>query len=424
MKESAQADSNERMLHRMLVEGFLSSQMHEAALAYVRLQGGRIEDALVESRILTEAAMLKYLATHHKTHFVSTQKLYEKKVDQSILDLVPRRLATLRCVLPVLYDAERHTLSIVTADPDDLAMINEVKVAAGVRDVVPIVARPAAVRAAVARAYDNDTSRFYGLVQTDQRSSLFEIDRSSSPGAQQAAAQAAPIPLQAPAQGPKPLPKALQRASLHGAETPIADEDMEVMAAPAPPPRPRPAPPPPITIPTYLETLRVLVGVIDESRSLPGHAAACADLMMRMCQRMALENVRTTHYVFAAYLHDIGKTATHHLTAVNVVEDEGCKAAARELYDAPERLLKKAGLPADVLVTVSAMYERYDGKGFPQALAGDHIPLGARILAVVDSYVDLAPSRHHSAIEVLARYRKLLFDPSVLEVLSAEVAKK
>jgi DNA-binding response OmpR family regulator len=88
------------------------------------------------------------------------------------------------------------------------------------------------------------------------------------------------------------------------------------------------------------------------------------------------------------------------------------------------------GLPAEAVAALQAMYERYDGRGLPHGLAGKEIPLGARILAVADTYADLTQNprnpfrkilRAGEACDVLAGYRGTIFDPNIVDLFRHEV---
>jgi response regulator RpfG family c-di-GMP phosphodiesterase len=76
------------------------------------------------------------------------------------------------------------------------------------------------------------------------------------------------------------------------------------------------------------------------------------------------------------------------------------------------------------------MYERYDGKGFPDGESAKDIPLGARLLAIADTYADLTQNprnpfrktlRPAQACEVLARYRGTVFDPNLVDLFKHTV---
>jgi len=95
------------------------------------------------------------------------------------------------------------------------------------------------------------------------------------------------------------------------------------------------------------------------------------------------------------------------------------------VVDLPGQLLASVGMPAETLAAIGAMYERYDGQGFPNGQAGKEIPLGARILSVADTYADLTQNprnpyrkilRPFEACEVLLQYRGTVFDPNIVDI--------
>ena len=73
---------------------------------------------------------------------------------------------------------------------------------------------------------------------------------------------------------------------------------------------------------------------------------------------------------------------------------------------------------------VMSHHEWWDGSGYPRGLRGEAIPIGARVLAVVDAFESLTRGRAHrasttreSALEVLRRARGTQFDPGVVDAL-------
>jgi len=89
---------------------------------------------------------------------------------------------------------------------------------------------------------------------------------------------------------------------------------------------------------------------------------------------------------------------------------------------------------ADVAPIIEYSHERYDGSGYPYSLKGNQIPLGARIIGVVDSYSAMRDERpykkaisHEEAIDELKRNAGILFDPEVvttfLYVLSTDMTQ-
>src|SRR5690606_24901815 len=135
----------------------------EAALNGMARTGDRVEEALLELSVIDETQLLKYLAALHRTRFVSTEKLAKAEIDRTTLEKVPRKLAERQCVFPVLFDAQTGTLSVVTPDPDDAAMLQDVQVASGAKEVRAFVGRPRAVKAAISKAYGGDIHAFASL---------------------------------------------------------------------------------------------------------------------------------------------------------------------------------------------------------------------------------------------------------------------
>lgn len=146
------------------------------------------------------------------------------------------------------------------------------------------------------------------------------------------------------------------------------------------------------------------------------YAAALADEMGLPPQQV--ENIRR-----GALLHDIGK----------VFVSERILRKSDELTDEEfESVRKHSALGAGVLSKVQALkdvarivrhhHERFDGSGYPDGLADDRIPLGARVVAVVDAFGAMTTDRPYrktmsveEAVAELERHAGDQFDPRVVE---------
>ncbi|WP_437835220.1 HD domain-containing phosphohydrolase [Sorangium sp. So ce1153] len=487
---------NQRIADRLVLEGRITPDDHRRAVEYAMRTRGRIEDAIIELDIVNEAELLKFIATVHNTRFVSTEKLSKAIIEPRVLAKVSAITATLHGVFPVLLDERNTTLSVATADPDNDVALHEIRLAAGVRDVRAIVARPAAVRAAIAYHYRGDTTAFNSLLRpvssfdeilynnpnnnpfertatmhertsmTNERASMVMHDRASMthvPAAhpqtmhgQPAYAQPAhtpPMHTQVMHGQPAHVTPSLAPVPAPLVTAPPPPAVMRAPAAPAAPPRVAPAGPPPTPVPpsppvppqqvaptsapvappphpttshAYVETLNVLVSLLENNRQdLRGHSSTVARIVRKLCERIGLPPTTVASYVASAYLHDLGKNGPYHLTALNVAEYEGHRLAATKSVDLPAHLMESVGLPQDVVSAINLMYERYDGSGFPDGLSGKEIPLGARILAVADTYADLTQNprnpyrkalRPPEACDVLAQYRGTIFDPNIVDL--------
>ena len=96
-----------------------------------------------------------------------------------------------------------------------------------------------------------------------------------------------------------------------------------------------------------------------------------------------------------------------------------------------ERILAPIPRMAGAALLVRHHHERFDGKGYPDGLAGDAIPLGARILTVVDSYSAIMDPRvykaarsHQDAVAELERCTGTQFDPHIVEVFLQQMECK
>ena len=130
--------------------------------------------------------------------------------------------------------------------------------------------------------------------------------------------------------------------------------------------------------------------------------------------------------MIAAYLHDLGVSSDSHSTPLDVALDESELEVARRVYSAPLRILESIDLPKTAVDAIRHRFERFDGRGFPERLSGKDIPLGARVLAVAESYIDLTQSKCNAfgrrvsseeACDALDPHKGTSFDPAVVDWL-------
>lgn len=450
------------MLDRLLGESWIDESAYERALHHAVRTSQHAEDAIIEIGAISEADLLKYLASLYRTLFVSTEKLAKAGVDNHTLSLVPKKVVDKLGVFPVLFNAKTQTLSVVAVAPDEQDLAKQVQLVAGVRDVKVYVARPAAVRAAIRKYYYGEDRAFAGLFAGTQISlpatagggnpqSWGNIDigmlgtaaEMNEPAPQAKRGPTPPPGL--PARGPTPPPLGLTRQP-----TPPPPRGPTPSGAVLPPPY---SPPPPsdfriempdvaspagaaggdgaITSPMYLQTLNVLVTLLENGRGeLRGHTSQVARLTEKLCQRVGVPESARHGVLVAAYLHDLGKAGAYHLTALNVAQYEGHRLQAQKTYLTPIRLFESARLPASAVKTLTHLYERWDGGGFPDRLSGKDIPLGARVLAMVETYLDVTsnPRNPYRKVlsprqgwEALAQFKGAIFDPDLVDLFRQEV---
>ena len=134
-----------------------------------------------------------------------------------------------------------------------------------------------------------------------------------------------------------------------------------------------------------------------------------------------LERIRT-----ASLLHDLGKLAIPE----EILAKPGDLAASewRVVAEHPkigQVVLEQAGALRDAATIVLHHHEWYDGRGYPHGLTGGEIPIGARIVSIVDAYEAMIAGRpyrdaidHQAAIAELRRQAGVQFDPELVEIFA------
>jgi response regulator RpfG family c-di-GMP phosphodiesterase len=383
----------------------------EGAFTHAQRSGDRIEEAILALGLVPEADMLKALASHYHAYFITTEKLAKAEVARALLDMIPMRFAEKVGICPVIFDANTHSLSVVTADPDDLEALREVQLASGAREIKAVLARPAAVKALIAKAYGGDIHAFALLdrqahMQFQQMLDVYERNLVTDD-----AMNASLVRSEAKSRGRE---RVLSEKELtHGGPSSIAGAAG-------------------VSSGSFVELLNVLVSLLENGRpDLRGHSGQVARLCRRMAEKMGLDATGTTALVAAGYVHDLGKMGQFHLTALNCAEYDGHKVAAQKSFGVPARLLDPVRMAQDTLQAVLHMYERYDGKGFPDGQSGKDIALGARVLAICDTYADLTQNPRNpfrkmltpqEACAALTRHRGTVFDPNLVDLFHHTIA--
>ncbi|MES3024500.1 MAG: HD domain-containing phosphohydrolase [Pseudomonadota bacterium] len=142
----------------------------------------------------------------------------------------------------------------------------------------------------------------------------------------------------------------------------------------------------------FITTIKIFSSIIElRGDRLAGHARRVAELARRIAVRMGLAPQQTQEVFIAALLHEIGKIGFPEELLRMPVNSLGGDYLG--LFRKHPARAAQALMPLDALRGVAAILraqlERFDGAGFPDGLAGDAIPLGARILALASDYDNL-----------------------------------
>jgi len=161
------------------------------------------------------------------------------------------------------------------------------------------------------------------------------------------------------------------------------------------------------------------------------HTAEVAELAVSVASRLGVDDGEVRRVRYAALLHDIGKVAVPtEILRKPAALDARERAEIERHTIVGARMIGRIPLFAGVDTLVFASHERWDGRGYPDGLAGGRIPLGSRIVCACDAWHAMTSDRpyRHALSEADAR-RELQrcagsqFDPRVVEAVLAEVAE-
>jgi HD-GYP domain-containing protein (c-di-GMP phosphodiesterase class II) len=146
-------------------------------------------------------------------------------------------------------------------------------------------------------------------------------------------------------------------------------------------------------------------------------------IVMEVGKDLHLNGRELTHLERAILLLDAGQ-----LTFIEKIWDKEGKLTKKEFEQVKRiplrgaELLKSISSLAPVIPIILHHRERYDGKGYPRGLKGEEIPIGARIVAVVDAFLAMVSHRQYrkrftveEALEEVRQNSGTQFDPKVVD---------
>ncbi|WP_273702669.1 HD-GYP domain-containing protein [Thermoanaerobacter sp. A7A] len=154
-----------------------------------------------------------------------------------------------------------------------------------------------------------------------------------------------------------------------------------------------------------------------------GHSQRVCKLVTQIVYKMGIEGKKAEDIITAAKLHDIGKIG---------IRDEVLNKPGKltdqefaEIMDHPVmsyEIINKMKVMENIAKIIRHHHEKYDGKGYPDGLKGEKIPLGSRIIAVADAFDAMTSKRPYrdsftmaQAIEELKKNAGTQFDPKIVD---------
>ncbi len=181
------------------------------------------------------------------------------------------------------------------------------------------------------------------------------------------------------------------------------------------------------------ESLAATVGAMSamielRQNTLPGHSHNVATLLSAMTELLDLSAEQRQDIVNAGLLHDIGKIGTS--SALLAKSSSELSKEEREEYRnhviRGQAVIDRVPTLREIGIMIRHHHENYDGSGYPDALKGDDIPLGARLIAVANKFekvfqqqLDNSEESIEKAIEQLKPLWGTILDPALKQTLMA-----
>jgi len=176
---------------------------------------------------------------------------------------------------------------------------------------------------------------------------------------------------------------------------------------------------------SFLTSIKVFANLIDlRESSLAGHSRRVADLARKIANKLELSPRDAQDVFVAGLLHDIGKIGLPDILltrAVTQMTGEDLGQYRKHPVKGEQSLMALAELRG-VAKLIRSHHERFDGQGYPDALAGLAIPIGARILALANDFdglqIGIVAARRlnpEAAKKMIVDGRGKRYDPLVVD---------
>ena len=174
----------------------------------------------------------------------------------------------------------------------------------------------------------------------------------------------------------------------------------------------------------YFESVKALAQAIEEKDSVTGsHGDRLENYALAVADRFGFTDYEKMCLRYASALHDIGKIGVSE--SVLKKADRLTPQEYDEMKTHPLRggnILREVKFLNPVIPIIYYHHEQYDGNGYPEGLKGDQIPIGSRIVAVIDAFDAMTSDRPYRkrlpmerAINELKKYSGIQFDPKVVD---------
>jgi HD-GYP domain-containing protein (c-di-GMP phosphodiesterase class II) len=181
----------------------------------------------------------------------------------------------------------------------------------------------------------------------------------------------------------------------------------------------------------YRGTALLLGDMVEADDAYTGsHSQGVLELSLDVADHLRVDPRQRRNVEFGALLHDVGKVRVPNeiINKPGKLTDAEWALMRRHTVWGEEMLVRVGGALAEVGAVVRSSHEHYDGRGYPDGLRADEIPLESRIIAACDAFSAMTTDRayrkgrpDYAALEELRRCAGTQFDPDVVRALCAVI---
>jgi HD-GYP domain-containing protein (c-di-GMP phosphodiesterase class II) len=173
-----------------------------------------------------------------------------------------------------------------------------------------------------------------------------------------------------------------------------------------------------------LETMKLVRTLLEkQSPHCSAHSPVYFRIVKRLAEKFRMGAEDANNLYFASVLHNVGAIDVPY--QILAKKSQLSPQEFKLIRNLPRRsvdIIKPIDFLRPVLPVILCLHEKYDGSGYPSGLKKDQIPMGARIMAVVDAFESMAQGRPYrrrfsleQALKEVARHRGTQFDPAVVD---------
>ncbi len=388
-------------------KGLVTEKDVASALEYQKKRPGYLGEILLFQELITETDLLHYLSKRFNVQYISSEKL-EKIPAQHPVDVIPEKLAFEKNIYPLKYSFNNFRLTILTHEPQNIALFDELKVLlTGVNTIVPVVSSSNAVKALIYKQYKGDLSAFERLVKKGVEMNILLPGSESIIGHESLIDRSDRIKdIITEDNRDRRENNATFSAILNQGEiietTSATASMVSLMPGLSKDQQGQ-----------MLEIIRVFANILDTARddSYFGHTQRVVNLSQEIGHEMSLTDVELHDLVVASYLHDVGKKT--HFTALDIKQKTNHEKLIK-YSSVASKLFSNIDFSKLTMSYLSNMYETYNGSGIPKGISLNEVPAGSMILLLSDTYDHMTRVSKIPAATAFKQIKDLLFFPEKL----------